>query len=82
MSESVVLVRRLWEHNVVRQMVFAIAVTIVLFAFSHSAPEYIKVAAKENLTGLVVILYALWLSLIVLWFKAWQWLFHSSTSSQ
>ncbi|WP_196158968.1 hypothetical protein [Reinekea sp. G2M2-21] len=79
MSETIQIVKKVTTSPTIRQMVFALLVTVLLFAFSKVAPDYLKLAAEAKFGGLVFILYSVWLALIVLWFKAWQMIFHAST---
>ena len=80
MSETFQIVKKVTTSPTIRQIGFALVVTLLLFAFSNVAPDYLKVAVEAQFGGLVFLLYSLWLVLIVLWFKAWQMIFHASTS--
>ena len=80
MSETFQIVKKVTTSPTVRQIVFAFIVTVLLFTYSNVAPDYLKLAVEAKFGGLVFVLYSLWLALIVLWFKAWQMIFHASTS--
>ncbi len=79
MSETIQLVKKVTTSPTIRQIAFAVVMTILLFMFSKAVPDYLKLAVEAQFGGLVLLLYSLWLALIVLWFKSWQMMFHAST---
>jgi hypothetical protein len=82
MTNGLMFFEKVRSNAVFRQIVLGLIVTAALFVYSSNVPEYLKVAVKADLGGLVLILYTVWLSLFVLWFRAWQMIFHASTHSE
>jgi hypothetical protein len=82
MTNALMFFEKVRSNAVIRQISLGLVVTVALFAYSSNVPEYLKVAVGADLGGLVFILYSLWLALFVLWFRAWQMIFHASTQSE